>query len=400
MPFDVVFLSRFNAFCGVSTYTEQLAMALSNKSVDVGALSSESDVREEDSFVPCIVGWSEDGGLKEVLGKLVELEPKIVHIQHEHGIFQSTNALLKLCRQIRKETPASIVMTAHTVPKQVPNSDDNFIRLAREVDGLVVHSRSCFDVFSSYPKLDSSRVRIIPHGMLPPVARVPREVAAKEVGLSPSPRIFRMLSMGFISSVKRHMAMLQVAGAIISRDLVAPKKLELVVVGKPTHSSQNLVGMLRKAAVSMGIQENIHVVDEFIPFSRLPFYYGAADLGIHMVASAHHSSSGSIRTDLSHGLPVIATRSEITADLCKGVLLVGSTAEMMFRIQRLAKQQSILSNMRKQALDFSRRHSWNNIAMTHIRLYEELSGESLFDRRKGVRSALFHSSRWLLGGGS
>jgi len=254
MAFDVVFLSRFNAFCGVSTYTEQLAAALSHRKVDVGALSSESDVRGECAAVPCIVGWSEEGRLKEVLDKLVELEPKVIHIQHEHGIFKHTGSLLRLCRKIREKTDATIVMTAHTVPKQVRIGDDDFVRLVREMDAVVVHSRPCRDAMVRYPKIDRSKVRIISHGMLFPVKLLPREQAAEEVGLNPSPSIFRILSMGFISNAKRHMAMLQVASAIVTRDLLAPKRLELVIGWQnKTLPAQNLAGMLRKAAVSMGI---------------------------------------------------------------------------------------------------------------------------------------------------
>jgi glycosyltransferase involved in cell wall biosynthesis len=400
MAFDVLFLSRFNAFCGVSTYTEQLATALALKRIDVGALSSNSCVRDENQVVPCIVGWAEDGKLEEVLDGILSREPKVVHIQHEHGIFRSPRALLALCREIHRATDTKVVMTAHTVPKHPLRQDDDFLRLLREVDGLIVHSRMSQQVISSYPKpFDTGKVKVIPHGMLPPVPPAPREEAERALGLKSRKNVFRLLSLGFISNEKRHMAILQLVKEMAGMDLVAPKKLELIIAGKQPQPAQNIVGLLKKTAKSYGLGRSVFVFDKFVPFDRLPYYYGAADLGIHMVTSSHHSASGSIRTDLSHGLPVIASRSPMTAGLSGGVVQVGSTDELLVRLQRLAKSPGELKKLADGATRFARRNSWGSIALRHIRLYEDLCGKIMLDRRDGVRSALFHTSPWLLGSG-
>ena len=399
MSVDVLFLSRFNAFCGVSTYTEQLATALANKRVDVGALSSDFKSRGCETDVPCIVGWSEDGELGEALDKIIEINPKIVHIQHEHGIFRSTESLLKLCRAIKKRTDSSVVMTAHTVPIQAPRPGHDFERLVGSVDAIVVHSEIGAKVVSEYSSLPkSSRVEFIPHGMLGPVGRIPRDVACKEVGLDPAEHIFRLLSFGFIAGAKRHMAMIQVVGAIVSRQMMAPRKLELVIAGRPMDDAKGILSMMKKSVSSMNIEHNVRFDAEFVPFERLPYYYGASDMAIHMVDPLNHSASGSMRTDLSHGLPIIATRSGMTMDLDGGVYKVGGTDEMMTSLCRIAKSNDILSVLRQQAVEFTRRNRWSVVAQRHIMLYERLSGVSLMDKREGIRSALFHSSPWLLGG--
>jgi glycosyltransferase involved in cell wall biosynthesis len=401
MSIAVLFLSRFNAFCGVSTYTEQLATALANRRVDVRALSSDFRPRATESDVPCIVGWSEDGNLADAFSKIDEHHPKIVHIQHEHGIFRSTRALTKLCRAIQKDTSAKVIMTAHTVPKQAQRPGDDFARLIGQVDGLVVHSELCKEVIARYPNIsETSKVHTIPHGMISPIKRVPRGTACMKVGLDPSRKVFRLLSMGFISNAKRHMAMLQVAMALVTRDQLAPRKLELVIVGQPVSGSSHLPSLIRKASKSMGIEQNVRVVEEFVPFEKLPYYYGAADMAIHMVDPANLSASGSMRTDLSHGVPIIATKSGMTLDLSLGVVKVGSTDEMMTRLVQVVKTPGVLRTLRDQAQVFAEQNSWSNIAAKHLALYEKVCKQTLFDRSQGVRSALFHSSPWLLGSGT
>jgi glycosyltransferase involved in cell wall biosynthesis len=401
MNVAILFLSRFNAFCGVSTYTEQLATALANRRVDVRALSSDFRPRATESEVPCIVGWSEDGNLADALAKIEEFHPKIVHIQHEHGIFRSTKALIKLCRAIQKGTSAKIIMTAHTVPKKTLRPDDDFARLINQVDGVVVHSKLCEEIIARYPAIsDNTKVHTIAHGMLSPIRRVARRTACAEVGLDPSRNIFRLLSMGFISNTKRHMAMLQVAMALVTRDQLAPRKLELVIAGQPVSGSENVPSFIRKAAKSMRIERNVRVVEEFVPFARLPYYYGAADMAIHMVEPANLSASGSMRTDLSHSVPIIATKSGMTLDLSLGVLKVEGIDGMMTRLVHVARNPKVLEKLRDEAHRFAEENNWSNIATKHLSLYEGICKQTIFDRSRGVRSALFHSSPWLLGSGT
>lgn len=399
MSTDVLFLSRFNAFCGVSTYTEQLATALSSKHVDVGALSSDFKTRRDCSEVPCIVGWSEDGDLEEAVEAIIELDPKIVHLQHENGIFRDTVALSELCDEIRIKTNARLVMTAHTIPRGLPRHGHDFWRLIRRMDAVIVHSMMTQQIVSRYTNIKNpEKVHFIPHGMLDFVPPMDRAVACKQLGLDPSENIFRLLSMGFISNNKRHMAMLQIVGAIVSHERLAPKTLELVIGGQAADDAKGLVGLLKKNARSLEIEKNVHVIDKFIPFDQLPYYYGSADMAIHMTQPSHLAASGSMRTDLSHGLPIIALQSNMTFDVGRSVLKVGSPAEMMTRLYQVSRDHDdTLKVMRDQTRSFTKQHRWSKIAAEHLALYEKVCGETLRDQRDGVRSALFHSSPWMLG---
>ena len=398
MGVDVLFLSRFNAFCGVSTYTEQLATALSKKQVDVGALSSDFKIRCEDTDIPCVVGWTEDGGLTDAIETVLELDPKIIHIQHEHGIFKDTIALSTLCDEIKKKTSAKLVLTAHTVSTVLPRPGHDFGRLMRRMDAIIVHSRLCREIVSRYPNIkDPERVHFIPHGMLDFVAPMDRNEACKKLGLNSSKKVFRLLSMGFISNPKRHMVMLQIAMTIVKHERLAPREFELVIAGQPADDAKALPELLKKAARSFDIEKNVHIFSKFIPFEQFKYYYGSADMAVHMVKPSYLAASGSMRTDLSHAMPIIAMQGNMTLDLNGGVLKVGSTDEMITRLFQLSRDNKTLSLLRKQAEHFARDHNWSIVATQHLKLYENLCGKAIMNRRQGVRSALFHSSPWLLG---
>jgi glycosyltransferase involved in cell wall biosynthesis len=400
MSIAVLFLSRFNAFCGVSTYTEQLATALANRRVDVRALSSDFRPRATESDVPCIVGWSEDGNLADAFSKIDEHHPKIVHVQHEHGIFRSTRALTKLCRAIQENTSAKVIMTAHTIPRRLFGSDNDFVKLIRQVDGLIVHSSACKKAVLECSGIEkTTSIQVIQHGMLPPIKRHHRALSCSKINANSDKNIFRLLSMGFISSTKRYMTMLQAVMALVTRDLLAPKRAELLITGQAPLGSEHLVELLRRSSHSMGISNNVRVVEGFVPFEFLPYYYSASDMAIHTVRSEHMSASGSMRTDLSHGLPIVATKSGMTEDLSRGVLKVDGLGGLISRLVYVSKNAHVLKRLQQEAREFSRENSWINVAEKHLSFYERVGQEVIFDRSQGVRAALFHSSPWLLGSG-
>jgi len=143
--------------------------------------------------------------------------------------------------------------------------------------------------------------------------------------------------------------MIQVVGAMLSRQMINPQKLELVIAGMPTEDSMGLLSIMKRYVTSMGFSNSIRFDDSFIPFEKLPCYYGASDMTIHMVDSPNLSSSGSMRTDLSHGVPIIAMRSGMTMDIEGGICKVGNIDEMMSTLIKIAKNREVISELRREA---------------------------------------------------
>ena len=400
MSVDLIYLSRFNTCCGVSTYTEQLAQAVARESVSVRALASDRVPREDIAAIPAMVSWSENNVAKAFVDVLAQ-NPKIIHIQHEFGIFQDSTGLLGLCEKIKKESPGTkLVLTAHTIPPFM-NPTDDFLRTVDLMDAVIVHSFNSRSIFSSYPGMSKASVSVIPHGMLPPVERMPRSAAEEKLGLKPDKNRFTLLSLGFLTKNKKHVLLSQIVSSMNAKEMLLPKRLFLIIAGTPTpdREGESLLNSLKFALSKFGLQKNVMLVPKFIPFEDLPVYYGVADMCVHFVDRSYHSSSGSIRMDLSHGMPVMAQRAELTLDLSPNtVALFREESDFMTQLRVLARNKSRLKKMSEEAAKMTEKYSWTNIANTHNRLYKKLAGTAFGDTSGRVRAAIFHSCSELLGG--
>lgn len=405
---DVIYLSRFGSCCGVSTYTEQLAQAVANAKLEVSALASDHSekgnvCRDAIPNVPSIVSWSEQGAIRKVLSEVLEQRPRVIHIQHEFGIFRDTEGLYNLCIEIRRRSPETkLVLTAHTVPPGVKSHKDAFIRLICEVDAVIVHSHLARTVMVRYPGANNIKhLQVIPHGMIGPVERVSREKAEQELGIEPKDNRFTLLSLGFMTRNKKHVMLSHLIAAIVQRRMIAPKEILLIIAGMPTIDEEGcrLLNSLKLTIERLKIKDHVRLIPEFIPFEKLPIYYGAADIAVHMCEHSFHSSSGSVRMDLAYGMPVLVQKAELTQDLPPGVVqFFNRPNDLLTQLPVLAKQPARLRAMSAGAHNMAERNSWRKTAAIHTALYRQLAGKDLGDPGGSVRAAIFHSCGSLLGG--
>jgi glycosyltransferase involved in cell wall biosynthesis len=396
---DLIYLSRFNTCCGVSTYTEQLAEAVAKESVSVKALASDHMPREDTAAIPAMVSWSEKNVVK-ALSDVLEESPKVIHIQHEFGIFQDSSGLLKLCKKIKKEAPTTkLVLTAHTVPPFLHPTDD-FLKTLERMDAVIVHSFKSKSIIGTYSGVKTP-VSVIHHGMLPLRARMTRSAAEEMLGIKPDKNRFTLLSLGFLTRNKKHVLLSQIVSAMNKNEMLLPQRLFLIIAGMPTPDDEGeaLLRSLKFAIDKFGLEKDVMLVPKFVPFEDLPAYYGAADMCVHFVDRSYHSSSGSIRMDLSYGMPVIAQKAELTHDLSPNtVALFREESDFMTQLKAIARNKTRLKKMSEEAAKMTDRFSWKNTANAHNKLYKQLAGTSFGDISGRVRAAIFHSCSELLGG--
>jgi glycosyltransferase involved in cell wall biosynthesis len=387
----VVYLSRFNTVCGISTYTEQLAGAVRDVGIPVSAVTSDHTTRTADtrprsqlSDIPCMVGWSEKDSVTDALRIILEKKPGIVHIQHEFGIFKSNEQLLDLCCAIRSKSPKTkLVITLHTVNKIATSRDSGFIRLLGAMDAIIVHSDLAKSAMGSYFGSGSFVVPfVVPHGMVKFSGRMSRKEAEESLGLNPEVKRFTLLSIGFMSMTKRHVPLLNLVPVII-RSLRGStpgadgrREFNLVIAGAdPTGRGESELCLTLKSLIDqMKLRKQIRLINEFIPFEKLPALYGAADACVHMCGSSQYSSSGSVRMDLSHGMPVFVQRAELTQDLPSDVVgFFDKDYDLVPLLKAAYQDRSILDRMSSGAVEMSRKNSWREVALMHLRVYSALA---------------------------
>jgi hypothetical protein len=402
---DVAFLGRFGTCCGVSTYTEQLAeQIVEADGLEVAAVASVHGHQEQGPHrTDCVEGiktiacWGEDGDFDEAYRIITDLQPSVLHVQHEHGIFRNGAALIELLQKLRI-WGITTILTAHTVP---PEENAAMLELVKSVDGVVVHSMRAKRILQEqcqrWKLQHAPQIVHIEHGMLPPQEKANKAYARAALGITMSNDVVVALALGFISRSKKHMVMLQVLEAVIKRQMCAPKQLFLLVAGLPDpHGGDELVRMLRQFAAQRKIAQNLLVIPEFVPFRYLPIVYGAADFTLHVRGASQISSSGSIRQDMSFGMPVLTQRSDLTEDLpYDAVTFFANEQGLLAVLPKLVRDNAMREKLSREALLMARKFEWRRTAQKHVRFYETVMKRPLTDRRSVLRTALSQATHWL-----
>ena len=378
MPVDCVFLSRFNTVCGISTYTENLAKSLISSGLKVAAIASDHakiydlPARNDiDKTIPCFPLWAEDGTLDFAAEAALKHEPRVIHIQHEFGVFRNGSALKKFCATIKKEKPdTKLVITLHTVHENTPAF---LAEILSYIDVIIVHNRISKQLLLTNNIVRHyENVRVIHHGMVFPAERKGKEESLQYLGLEDKKGVTYFLSLGFISIQKKHGIMLQALDALAKKTYRERKKVGIIIAGLPQPKSGGgiaLINSLCKQAKEYGIQ-NFHLFDCFIQTDELPYFYGAGDICLHVRGSSGYSSSGSIRLDLSYGMPTLVQKSEITKDLPVDTVGFFETPfEIVRKMEEIYHDDDLRERLAHRAQELAEKDSWRNIGTKHLNAY-------------------------------
>jgi len=251
-----------------------------------------------------------------------------------------------------------------------------------EMDIIIVHSEAAKAAMKLYSGSEKFvQPIVIPHGMMPPRSVVPRAEAEKALGLNSEKKRFTLLSVGFISINKRHPLLINMVPSIISAlksasiaSQIPHREFNLIIAGSDPivrgACKSALFNSIEFTIAQMKLRNQIRIFDEFVPFERLPVFYGAADACVHMCGGSQHSSSGSVRMDLTHGMPVFVQRAELTQDLPANVVgFFDQDRDLIPLLKNAYTDNSILERMSIGATEMSRRHSWSEVAIMHVGAY-------------------------------
>jgi glycosyltransferase involved in cell wall biosynthesis len=193
--------------------------------------------------------------------------------------------------------------------------------------------------------------------------------------------------------------MLEALGFLKQQGRLQPKKVKFIIAGLPQPPSAGgarLVHTLRSMVTRHGLDGDVLILPEFVPFKLLPLLYGVADFTIHVCGPSSHSSSGSVRQDLSYGMPVLVQRAELTADLPDDtVMFFRNEQDIYSMLPLMIKQDETRRRLRQNAHAMARRFAWSQTAAQHVRLYERVSSQVLKQGRwNALRRAVMHAMNW------
>jgi D-inositol-3-phosphate glycosyltransferase len=255
---------------------------------------------------------------------IARLQPHLVTFQWWHPFFAPCYAAIMARLRRMSSTAPRVLISHNTRPHEPLPGQDAALRLvARQCDGVIVHSRSEQDLMTAVAP--GTVVRLVDYPLLPTAHVLPARDAAQR-RLDVSGRV--LLFFGYVRKYKGVDLLLQ-ALAQVPADLA----VTLLVAGEfydPQESYQTLIQEL-------GLTDRVRIINRYIPEPEWPDLFAAADALVLPYRTA--SQSMSIALAYGFGKPVIVSGvgglAEAVEDGRTGLIAEPAPAALATAIQRL-----------------------------------------------------------------
>lgn len=373
----VMLVTTWGCSCGIATYSEELiegARGLWEPFV-VGPNEVGSGARSTVP-VPFIRTWTRMGlDLPEsLLNAVQELQPDIIHIQHEGGLFWSGTNFLRAVRACRQRCP--VIVTLHTM-KWLGGWDQSlWVRdLGHSCDAIVVHTIEALAAASAY----ASNVIHIPHGTAPlrqgdankgmDAIRLPKNLRA----LFRENKPVTCLLYGFVGDGKNLVGTIRAIATAESRNVCPPNFILLVGEEKSQAHLPHLQGLVE----TTGLGPRTYFWNAFIPPQSVADVFALADYGVLNTTSWTLSASGAAHVYASHGVPLAVADRPIYQEAIRGGAIAFDlnidahipTESCVGCIAGMSRSGSLRSEIRQAMQDWAIKTEWPNIAKKHLELY-------------------------------
>ena len=365
-------------FDGIATYSHELVEAIKkrghtvyiicNPDLDAGGHTGQENVIA--AMDPRKAGWSQD-----VFDVINKLNPDVVHIQHEYGLYDidgrlSTDLLDLLVRLNLQRIPT--VVTYHSVYSTLGYKECLFMNLSLQlIDAAIVHEELQKIFLPVNLGWVPQNVTVIPHGAeVLKAGGVPSVVESKKAyGLQGKDVA---MCLGWWEQYKRFNDVVEIWPQVVSEVPDAA----LVIAGDARPGSRDGVRYkptLLKAVADSPAKDSIVVIQGSFQPKEYLTVENAADIVV--LPYEQSSQSGVLAHAFSLGKPAVVTdvgglRDEVEASGGGVVVPRGDLEQLKEYIVLLLSNRQIRERYAKRALAYvEKRIGWKYVAGIHQSLY-------------------------------
>ena len=362
----VSLVSTYNVQCGIATYTENLFAALKGKT-RVCVLSerdrNRNEKADENNVFPC---WSRSSSnYAELIESAIFSGNRIIHFQHEHGLFKDEAEFKKLVHFL-KNHGFKIVITAHTVFGDNKFKNE-FLNLA---DAVILHSESAAQFLQP---AGIEHVTVIPHGTEEPLEIKKKDANEFVKNLVPGLNLRKHIlgcSVGFITPNKMQLETLEAVKEACKKE----KNLKFLLIGSTARRDNDDSYFYKLKELE---DENIIVAQSFLTREQIAKVLIASRFAIMNYEQTNYSISGASHLLMTYGVPSISSRSRILEDLDESISLkIDKQAEMPKKVIKMCKmikkRDPKLTTMKKLLLSTAKKTSWKETAKNYIKVYNHI----------------------------
>jgi len=376
----IVFLSTFPPTqCGIATYTQDTIKGITDvfgKSIacEICELVKEPIENPTQAFTLNTNNREEYAQVAEQINEDESI--KLVHIQHEFGLFGGNygDHLLDFLNVIKKP----VTFTFHTVLPNPNNELKTFVKLLLSYSNsvFVMTNRSHEILINDY-NIPQDYITTISHGTHVVVYEAP-ETAKAKFGFEDR----KVLStFGLLGEGKNIETGLRSLRKIVEH---TPNALYLII-GR-THPNLIIDGVdtyrekLEAIVNELDLHDNVRFINQYLETEELLSYLQATDIYMFTSKDPNQAVSGTFSYAMSCACPIVASKIPHTKEVLtedSGILVdIGDEEQFADAAIKLLSDENLREEMGKSAFRKTRASSWENIAIAHINTYNKLIEDS------------------------
>ncbi len=364
--------------CGIANYAKNLVTALREEGITVTVLAESS--QDDTAEVGTRHCWNRKGNwVADLVEQLAQLQPDVVHFQHEEAILGQDARLSTLLRSVRELGIATLV-TLHSVYSGVLGvpgirfSGRQFQRFIGEhADLIIVHQiDGCEDLLLNQG-VAGEKVLVIPHGTSMLTLK-DKSDARVELGLSEHTPL--ILAIGFIHKKKG----LHTLVHALPRVLQHIPKVQLLIAGSFRERPWDILynRRLRRDIAPAIANQSIDLREDFHSAASMNTMLAAADLLALPYQQKYGSASGILHMALGAGAPVLCANGYKFAEAKRAWGQAHPTffpepevpSAWATALTHILGNREILEQLAKESRALGEATSWERVAKSHIQGFE------------------------------
>lgn len=366
----LVFISTFvPRECGIATFTRDLFDSI-NAPKGIIAMSDKKY-----SYGKEVIGEIREGKVDDYINIAREINNndkiKLIHIQHEFGIFggEYGSHILYFLNEIKKP----VIITFHTVLSQAEEKRKEVVQeIAQKVKAIIVMNFESKKILEEEYNISKNIISYIPHG-IPSVPLSSGEKEKKELRLENN---IVLSTYGLISEGKGIEYFIQALSEVVKYF----PNIKYLVLGE-THpvvkrrEGEKYRNFLKSEVDRLGLKKNVTFYNKYLNSKDIEYFLNATDVYLSPMLDPKQSASGTISFALGCGKPVISTSTSYAKNIIKENkgILVGfkNPDEISKAIIEIIRDSSKIKQMGINAYIESRFMTWDNVALSHIEIYKK-----------------------------
>ena len=378
--------------CGIATFTHDVFRALQaaypEAVIEAVAMTDPGVVHDYPPEVAFDVRQNERADYAAAARRINALNPDVVCVQHEYGIFggDAGDYLLDLLDAV----DCPVVTTLHTV-LTAPDLHQRrvLLRLAQRSSRLIVMAQKGREILRATYGVADGKIAVIPHGA-PDRPLIESAIAKPRFGLEGRSVL---LTFGLLSPNKGLEAVIRALPAIAA----AHRDVLYLILGS-THphlvarEGEAYRDSLKALAAELGVADHVRFVETYVGDEDLFDYLAACDVYVTPYLNEAQITSGTLTYAVALGRPVVSTpywhAKELLSD-DRGVLVpFGDSPAIAEACIGLLGDPVRRSRISANAYAAGRGMLWSSLAQAYMALFEDASRGALVNLRSPPRREL------------